>query len=449
MDVSIPKGTRDFLPIEVARRKWMFEVIENVFRTYGYVPIETPVFENLSTLTGKYGEEGDRLLFKILNNGDYLGKADDAAYQKKDSNKFTGSISKRGMRYDLTVPFARYVVMHRNDISLPFKRYQIQPVWRADRPQKGRYQEFYQCDVDVVGSKSLSYESELIQIYDDVFAALGIPVVIRINHRQLLSGIAHDAGIGEMWIEMTMAIDKLDKIGEAGVRKELSVRNIPLNAQDKIFELLHRKDLKALKKYFKEGNEASNSVRELEQVFGYLDGLPLKNKVQFDITLARGLGYYTGCIFEVNGVDADMGSLGGGGRYDNLTGVFGWPDVPGVGISFGAERIYDVLEAKNLFPSDVKAGPVILLTSLDDALHQYAFKCVTAIRKAGIPADLYPEPGKIKKQMKYASDIGCNYVGIVGETEMKNGTLMVKNMADGEQKEMKMEEVIIKLKNDK
>ena len=447
MEVSIPKGTRDFLPIEVARRKWMFDVIEKVFRTYGYVPIETPVFENLSTLTGKYGEEGDRLLFKILNNGDYLTKADDASYQKKDSNKFTGSISKRGMRYDLTVPFARYVVMHRNDISLPFKRYQIQPVWRADRPQKGRYQEFYQCDVDVVGSKALSYEAELVQIYDDVFAALGIPVVIRINHRQLLSGIANDAGIGEQWIEMTMAIDKLDKIGEAGVRKEMSERNISSKAQDKIFELLHHKDLKSLKKYFKEGNEASNSVHELEQVFEYLDGLSLKNKVQFDITLARGLGYYTGCIFEVNGIDADMGSLGGGGRYDNLTGVFGWPNVPGVGISFGAERIYDVLEAKKLFPSEVKAGPVILLASLDDASHQYAFKCVTVIRKAGIASDLYPEPGKIKKQMKYASDNGYSYVGIIGETEMKNGTVMLKNMVDGEQKEMKMEEVIDKLKN--
>ena len=235
MEVGIPKGTRDFLPIEVARRKWMFGIIEKVFKTYGYVPIETPVLENLSTLTGKYGEEGDRLLFKVLNNGDYLGKADDQAYQNKDSNKFTSSIAKRGLRYDLTVPFARYVVMHRNDISLPFKRYQIQPVWRADRPQKGRYQEFYQCDVDVVGSKSLSYEAELIQIYDDVFAALGIPVIIRINHRQLLSGIAQYAGIGDQWIEMTMAIDKLDKIGEEGVRKEMSERNIPVQAQDTIF----------------------------------------------------------------------------------------------------------------------------------------------------------------------------------------------------------------------
>ncbi|HEY3387304.1 MAG TPA: histidine--tRNA ligase, partial [Saprospiraceae bacterium] len=357
MEVGIPKGTRDFLPIEVARRKWMFGIIEEVFKVYGYVPIETPVLENLSTLTGKYGEEGDRLLFKVLNNGDYLGKADDQAYQNKDSNKFTPSIAKRGMRYDLTVPFARYVVMHRNDISLPFKRYQIQPVWRADRPQKGRYQEFYQCDVDVVGSKSLSYEAELIQIYDDVFAALGIPVVIRINHRQLLSGIAQFAGIADQWLGMVTAIDKYDKIGDDGVKQEFNNLNIPYEAQEVIFSMLHQNNLNSLKVQFLSNVEAFASIRQMEEVFSYLEGLRLKNKVQFDITLARGLGYYTGCIFEVTAVDADMGSLGGGGRYDNLTGVFGWPDVPGVGISFGAERIYDVMEAKGLFPAHVQAGP--------------------------------------------------------------------------------------------
>src|SRR5688572_4751889 len=323
MELGIPKGTRDFLPLEVARRKWMFGIIENVFKVYGYVPIETPVLENLSTLTGKYGEEGDRLLFKILNNGDYLSKADDAAYQNKDSNKFTGSIAKRGLRYDLTVPFARYVVMHRNDISLPFKRYQIQPVWRADRPQKGRYQEFYQCDVDVVGSTSLSYEAELIQIYDDVFTALGIPVVIRINHRQLLSGIAEHAGVGDRWIEMTMAIDKLDKIGEAGVRKEMTDRHISESAQDIIFGFLRQKEISALRDFFPETNGKKSCITELESVFRFLEGMPLKNQVMFDVTLARGLGYYTGCIFEVNGIDGEMGSLGGGGRYDNRTGVFG------------------------------------------------------------------------------------------------------------------------------
>src|SRR5688572_2037913 len=279
MELGIPKGTRDFLPLEVARRKWMFGIIENVFKIYGYVPIETPVLENLSTLTGKYGEEGDRLLFKILNNGDYLSKADDAAYQKKDSNKFTSSVSKRGLRYDLTVPFARFVVMHRNEITLPFKRYQIQPVWRADRPQKGRYQEFYQCDVDVVGSSALSYEAELIQIYDDVFTALGIPVVIRINHRQLLSGIAKYAEIGDQWVDMTMAIDKLDKIGEEGVRKEMTSRNISVPAQDKIFDLLSKNNLADLRIYFGKENEASDSLKDLEQVFSYIDGLSLKNTV--------------------------------------------------------------------------------------------------------------------------------------------------------------------------
>jgi histidyl-tRNA synthetase len=445
MEIGIPKGTRDFLPLEVARRKWMFGIIEEVFKRYGYVPIETPVLENLSTLTGKYGEEGDRLLFKVLNNGDYLAKADDEAYQDKNSNKFTTSIAKRGLRYDLTVPFARYVVMHRNDISLPFKRYQIQPVWRADRPQKGRYQEFYQCDVDIVGSRSLSYEAELIQIYDEVFAALNLPVVIRINHRQLLYGIAVQAGITDQWIDMTMAIDKLDKIGEEGVRKEMGERNIGVDAQNLIFNLLHTKDLAQLKQQFAEGSEAATSVKEMEQVFQYLDGLSLKNTVEFDITLARGLGYYTGCIFEVAGVAADMGSLGGGGRYDNLTGVFGWPDVPGIGISFGAERIYDVLEAKGLFPTNVQAGPLIVLAAFDEASHLYAFRCVTQLRQAGIAADLYPDPGKIKKQLKYASDIGCQFVGIIGDSEVLNNTVMVKDLVSGEQEEMGIESLCKRL----
>ena len=440
MDVSIPKGTRDFLPIEVARRKWMFGIIEEVFRRYAYVPIETPVLENLSTLTGKYGEEGDRLLFKILNNGDYLSKADDSAYKNKDSNKFTPSISKRGLRYDLTVPFARYVVMHRNDITLPFKRYQIQPVWRADRPQKGRYQEFYQCDVDVVGSNSLSYEAELVQIYDEVFHALGIPVVIRINHRQLLHGIAEFAGIADRWMEMTIAIDKHDKIGDEGVRKEFNAIGIEPGKQEIIFGFLHQNNLALIKNQLL-ATDAINPVTEIQTVFNYLDTVQLKNKVEFDITLARGLGYYTGCIFEVKGVDADMGSLGGGGRYDNLTGVFGWPDVPGVGISFGAERIYDVLEAKGMFPSEVRAGPVIVIAAFDEATHRYAFQCVSQLRREGVAADLYPEPGKLKKQIKYASDIGCTYMGIAGESEMANQTLMLKDLATGDQKEIPVSEI--------
>jgi len=424
----------------------MFGIIESVFKTYGYVPIETPVIENLNTLTGKYGEEGDKLLFKILNSGDFLKKADLEAIETGDYKKFTSSISKRGLRYDLTVPFARYVVMHRNDIALPFKRYQIQPVWRADRPQKGRYREFYQCDVDVVGSNSLSYEAELIQIYDDVFAALGIPVVIRINHRQLLYGIAQYAGIADRWTEMTTAIDKLDKAGEEGVRKEMTERNISAEAQDKVFHLLGQKDLMALQNEVGEASEVTRSLEALGKVLEYLQEVPLKNDLRFDTTLARGLGYYTGCIFEVNGVDADMGSLGGGGRYDNLTGVFGMPNVPGVGISFGAERIYDVLEAKGLFPANVHAGPTILMVAFDEASHQYAFKVVTRLRKAGIASDLYPEPGKMKKQIKYASDIGCSYIGIIGESEMNNSTIMVKNLTSGDQREVSIEELLSQLK---
>jgi len=445
MEVSLPKGTRDFLPLEVARRKWMFGVIEEVFKTYGYVPIETPVMENLSTLTGKYGDEGERLLFKVLNNGDYLDDANKEAFKDEDVKKFTQSISKRGLRYDLTVPFARFVVMHRNDIKLPFKRYQIQPVWRGDRPQKGRYQEFYQCDVDVVGSKSLSYEAELIQIYDDVFSALRIPVKIRINHRQLFRSFANIEGVGDRWMEVVLAIDKWDKIGKEGVQKELEGKHILWNSQELIFKYLEHEDLNSVRESVREEPETLKCLDEIEYVLNLLKGL-LKNEVKFDITLARGLGYYTGCIFEVNGVDADMGSLGGGGRYDNLTGGFGWPDVPGVGISFGAERIYDVLEAKGLFPSHVHAGPVVLLASFDEVSHQYAFKCVTEIRKAAIPADLYPEPGKLKKQIKYASDIGCAYVGLIGETEMKNAVITLKNLTNGDQKELTVEEVIQQLK---
>jgi histidyl-tRNA synthetase len=336
--------------------------------------------------------------------------------------------------------------MHRNDISLPFKRYQIQPVWRADRPQKGRYQEFYQCDVDVVGSKSLSYEAELIQIYDDVFAQLGIPVVIRINHRQLLSDIARIAGVGEQWMDMTMAIDKLDKIGEEGVRKELTERNIPEGAQNKIFDFLAKKDLASFRSMVSDDQAAVQSLGEVEKVFAYLENLHLKNQLQFDITLARGLGYYTGCIFEVTALDAEMGSLGGGGRYDNLTGVFGWPDVPGVGISFGAERIYDVLEAKGLFPDTLQNGPKVLLAAFDDASHRYAFTCVSILRQAGIAADLYPDPGKLKKQFKYATDISCAFIAIAGDEEMQNNTLNLKDLSSGEQETLSIEEIINRLK---
>lgn len=446
MELGIPKGTRDFLPLEVTRRKWMFGVIEAIFKNYGYVPIETPVLENLSTLTGKYGEEGDRLLFKILNNGDYLSKSDEEAFRNKDLNAFTQSIARRGLRYDLTVPFARYVVMHRNDITLPFKRYQIQPVWRADRPQKGRYQEFYQCDADVVGSTSLVYEAELIKIYDAVFEALQLPVVIRVNHRQILNEIAKFAGIESQWMDMTIAIDKLDKIGEEGVRNEMTARGISEESADKIFDLLKQQDLAVLKMYVGQDSTLIPYIEELEKVFSFLKDTRMANKVVFDITLARGLGYYTGCIFEVTGIDADMGSLGGGGRYDDLTGVFGWPDVPGIGISFGAERIYDVLESKGLFPEAITTGPIILLTAFDEASHMFAFQCVSELRQAGIPADLYPDPVKMKKQLKYAADTGCQYAGIIGESERERSVVMVKNLVTGDQKEMTVAEIIELLK---
>lgn len=445
MDVSIPKGTRDFLPVEVIRRKWMFRKIEEVFTTFGYVPIETPVLENLSTLTGKYGEEGDRLLFKVLNNGEFLDKSDEAAFQEKDHNRFATSIAKRGLRYDLTVPFARYVVMHRNEITLPFKRYQIQPVWRADRPQKGRYQEFYQCDVDVVGSKSLTYEIELVRIYDAVFAALGIPVTIRINHRQLLFRLASNLGIGDHWIQMTMAIDKLDKVGEMGVRKEMSEKSIPENVQDEIFSLLTLNNLNAIKDRFSDDEEMQECVRQLGFVLDNSGTLSSGNVLSFDMTLARGLGYYTGCIFEVTGNGVAMGSLGGGGRYDNLTGVFGWQDVPGVGISFGAERIYDVMQSANLFPESIVAGPKIILAVMDQESFPFAIDMISKIRQAGIPSDLYPEAGKLKKPLKYADDIGAAYAGIIGEQEREQGMIMVKDIRNGQQELLSIEQIISKL----
>lgn len=445
MDVSIPKGTRDFLPIEVARRNWMFEKIKDVFRTFGYVAIETPVLENLSTLTGKYGEEGDRLLFKVLNNGEFLDKSDEEAFRQKDHNRFAASIAKRGLRYDLTVPFARYVVMHRNEIALPFKRYQIQPVWRADRPQKGRYQEFYQCDVDVVGSRSLTYEVELVQIYDAVFATLGLPVTIRINHRQLLYRLAANLGIADQWISMTMAIDKLDKIGEQGVRKEMTQRGIGEKVQDEIFTLLGMNSLTAIRDRFENDDEMQSCIQQLEFVLSNSVGLSGLNSVMFDMTLARGLGYYTGCIFEVTGNGVEMGSLGGGGRYDNLTGVFGWQDVPGVGISFGAERIYDVLDAANKFPESVSTGPKIVLAVMDDSSFPYAIEMITSIRHAGISSDLYPDAGKLKKPLKYADDIGAHYVGIIGETERDQRKIMLKDIRNGQQELLSLDEVVSKL----
>ncbi|MBX2875747.1 MAG: histidine--tRNA ligase [Saprospiraceae bacterium] len=442
---SIPKGTRDFGPEEVIKRNYIFDTIRSVFTKYAYQPIETPTMENLSTLTGKYGEEGDKLLFKVLNNGDFLSKANAEALAEKNSAKLVSSISKRGLRYDLTVPFARFVVMHQNDISFPFKRYQIQRVWRADRPQKGRYQEFYQCDVDVVGSNSLMYEAELTQIYDEVFAALNIPVEIKLNNRKVLAGIAEVAGISDRFVDMTVAIDKLDKVGMDGVKNELSKREITTEAITKIEEILQTTELADLKAKLADSEVGIKGVEELEQVFEYLSSSDLSNEVQFDVTLARGLNYYTGCIFEVKAKNVQMGSIGGGGRYDDLTGIFGLKNVSGVGVSFGAERIYDVMEELQLFPATAADSLKVLFIAFDAKTHAYAFRCLGQVRRAGITADLYPEPAKLKKQMKYANDRQAPYVVLIGDNEMDSGLLTLKNMESGEQTSVNLDAIIAQL----
>lgn len=445
MKPSIPKGTRDFLPADVVRRKYLFSEIEDVFRRFGYLPIETPSMEDLQTLTGKYGEEGDRLLFKVLNNGDFLAKADEEALTRRDSNALVPSIARRGMRYDLTVPFARYVVMHRNEIQLPFKRYQIQPVWRADRPQKGRYQEFYQCDADVVGSQSLLYEAELVQIYDAVFHKLGLPVRIRLNHRKILAGIAEICGIPDKLTSMTIAIDKIDKIGIDGVRSELLSRDIGAEATENILKTISIASLEELQTLLDSSEDGRIGCREMQQIFTYTGQSALHNSCVFDVQLARGLDYYTGCIFEVDALDADMGSLGGGGRYDDLTGVFGMPDLPGVGISFGAERIFDVMVNQDLFPADLALAPQILFVSFDQESLHYSFKLASTLRAQGIAADIYPEPAKMKKQMKYADSLGVPFVAIIGEEELRNRSVMLKNMKTGEQSLVSEDSLLHKL----
>jgi histidyl-tRNA synthetase len=455
MKPSIPKGTRDFGPAEVIKRNYIFDIIREVFVRYGFQPIETPAMEDLATLTGKYGEEGDQLLFKVLNNGDFLSKADDQALQAKDSVKLVPSISKRGLRYDLTVPFARFVAMHQNDIPFPFKRYQIQPVWRADRPQKGRYQEFYQCDVDVVGSESLMFEAELAQIYDEVFQKLGLKVVIKLNNRKILAGMAEAAGLSEdRFMDMTIAIDKLDKIGMDGVKQELSKRDISDDAIAKIEAMLGTTELEALKTTFAASETGLKGIEELETVFSYLNLGDTQNTIQFDITLARGLNYYTGCIYEV-AVDLSaegqenikMGSIGGGGRYANLTENFGMKtNGSGVGVSFGAERIYDVMEELNLFPEDKANTLQLLFIAFDEKAHRYAFKALQQVRAAGINAELYPEPAKVKKQMKYANQRNVPYTVVIGDREMESGELALKNMATGKQENLELNTIIDQLK---
>jgi histidyl-tRNA synthetase len=439
---SLPKGTRDFLPSEVMKRKYMFGILEQVFQRHGFVPIETPSLELMSTLTGKYGEEGDRLLFKILNSGNFLEEADAQALENKDANKLAASIARRGLRYDLTVPFARFVVMNRDKISFPFKRYQIQPVWRADRPQKGRYQEFYQCDCDVVGSKSLLYEADLISIYSEAFTLLGIDVSIRINHRGILSGIAEAAGIADKFMDMTIAIDKLDKIGEEKVKEEMIKRDITSESADKILQLLASKSLDELRLKLNQTNTGAQGILDLDNIFTSIKEYGLNQEVIFDPTLARGLSYYTGFITEVVAKNAEMGSLGGGGRYDNLTGAFGMPDVPGVGISFGAERIYDVMETLKIFPSNLGNTLKVLVIALDEKSISLGTRITHQLRTARIASDQYPEIVKMNKSMKYANDLSVPYVIIIGEEERISGLLSFKNMLSGEQLKLTVGQII-------
>ncbi|MDD3320146.1 MAG: histidine--tRNA ligase [Paludibacter sp.] len=444
---SIPKGTRDFTPQEMANRNYIFNTIKDVFRLYGFQQIETPAMENLSTLMGKYGDEGDKLLFKVLNSGDYLSGLTNDELSGRNSTKLTTKISEKGLRYDLTVPFARFVVQNRDKISFPFKRYQIQPVWRADRPQKGRYREFYQCDVDVVGSNSLLNELELIQIVDEVYRRLQIKVVIKINNRKILSGIAEIIGEAEKITDITVAIDKMDKIGLEKVNEEIAFKGISSEAIDKLQPILklsgsNSEKLVQLKTVLADSEIGLKGVAELETIFGLCEFMTVKTQIELDLTLARGLNYYTGAIFEVKALDVEIGSITGGGRYDNLTGVFGMEGVSGVGISFGADRIYDVLNQLNLYPETSVEQTQILFVSFGEKELMYCLPLLNTLRNKGINAEIYPEPVKLKKQMSYADNKKIPFVAIVGETEMTEGKVMLRNMKTGEQNLVSLDELI-------
>ncbi|MFA7492238.1 MAG: histidine--tRNA ligase [Proteiniphilum sp.] len=447
---SIPKGTRDFSPEETAKRNYIFDTIKEVYRLYGFRQIETPAMENLSTLMGKYGEEGDKLLFKILNSGHFLGDMSAEDIAEGNSAKTANKISEKGLRYDLTVPFARYVVMHRNDITFPFKRYQIQPVWRADRPQKGRYREFFQCDADIVGSDSLLNEVELIQIIDKVFSQFGISVSIKLNNRKILSGIAEIIGEADKITDITVAIDKLDKIGTEKVNEELLSKGISREAIEKLQPILllngtTREKLTQLKVVLASSPLGLKGVEELEYIFDKTSLLSLKNELTLDLTLARGLNYYTGAIIEVKALDMEIGSITGGGRYDNLTGIFGLPGVSGVGISFGADRIYDVLNQLNLFPENFTYTTDLLFVNFGEAEAAYLLPVMQQLRSAGIRCELYPDTAKMKKQMSYADSNHIPFVAIVGENEMKEGKITLKNMESGEQKPVTVQEIVSEL----
>lgn len=447
---SIPKGTRDFSPVEMVRRNYIFDTIKEVFQLYGFMPIETPAMENLSSLMGKYGEEGDKLLFKVLNSGDYLSKVRSEQLQEKNSVKLTPRISEKGLRYDLTVPFARYVVQHRNDIQFPFKRYQIQPVWRADRPQKGRYREFYQCDVDVIGSNSLVNEVELIQIVNDVYRRLKINVVIKLNNRKILAGIAEIIGEADKIVDITVAIDKLDKIGLENVNIELESKGISKEAIDTLQPIIllsgsNDEKIAKLKELLADSEIGIKGIEELETVFGYLQDFDLQTPVELDLTLARGLNYYTGAIFEVKSKDVEIGSITGGGRYDDLTGIFGLKDVSGVGISFGADRIYDVLNQLELFPSQGVASTKVMFVNFGSKEEKYCLPILAKLREAGINSEIYPSSQKMKKQMTYANSKKIQYVILVGESEIEEGLVSLKDMVSGEQEKIEVENLIARL----
>lgn len=438
MKPSIPKGTRDFSTVEMARRNYIFDTIRKVFGLYGYNPIETPAMENLSTLMGKYGEEGDKLLFKILNSGDFLRGADKALIESGDTVRLASQICEKGLRYDLTVPFARYVVQHRNELQMPFKRYQIQPVWRADRPQKGRYREFYQCDADVVGSDSLLNEVELLQMIDEVFRRLKISIILKLNNRKVLAGFAELIGAPDKIVDITVAIDKLDKIGLDNVNAELLERGLTQEQVDTLQPILAisgsvDERLDAIERLLATSETGRKGVEELREVIGGVQALGLEAELDLDVSLARGLNYYTGTIIEVKARDVQIGSITGGGRYDNLTGVFGMPGLSGVGISFGADRIYDVLNTLDLYPAEATTSTQVMFINFGAAEAAASMKMMKELRSAGIACEIYPDAAKMKKQMAYANSASVPYVAMVGESEMQAGKMALKNMATGEQ----------------
>ncbi len=454
---SIPKGTRDFTPVEMARRNFIFDAIRSIFKLHGYLPIETPAMENLSTLMGKYGDEGDKLLFKILNSGNYLSDVPDDIYTGKETGKMLRHISEKGLRYDLTVPFARFVVQHNNEITFPFKRYQIQPVWRADRPQKGRYREFYQCDVDVIGSNSLLYEVEMVTIASEIFKKLGISITILMNNRKILSGIAEVIGESARITDITVAIDKLDKIGQDGVNKELADKGLSDETIARLQPILGLKGsslekLDQLSSILASSEAGMKGIEEMRTIFNLINELlPSANgtgtKVEIDLTLARGLNYYTGAIIEIKANDAHMGSISGGGRYDDLTGIFGLKGMSGIGISFGADRIYDVMNELKLFPQDLEQATTVLLVNFGGNEELVSLKLLQKLHEAGISAELYPEPLKMKKQFSYADNKKIPYTIIIGADEAASGIYQLKNMLTGEQEKISGDEIIEKLKH--